>query len=144
MDFTKAVQLTEGWNDPVPEELRSKWLHNFWKMESLRGIKFERARMPPDTILPDMDLIAAGDAAEYVKIVGVWGRFRLKSGKFSCQLLIGRLLRATEDATIPKSELDVLMMTSNLMLDCSACIRKVGQILYCYRRQYYFIVLGHQ
>ena len=114
LDLRKAVQLTEGWNDPVPEELRSKWLHNFWKMESLRGIKFERARMPPDAISPDMDLIAAGDAAEYVKIVGVWGRFRLKSGKFSCQLLIGRSLLAAEDATIPKSELDVLMMTSNL------------------------------
>ena len=62
----------------------------------------------------DMETIAAENTAEYVKIVGVWARFRLKSGKFSCQLLIGRSLLAAEDATIPKSKLDVSMMTSNL------------------------------
>ena len=70
--------------------------------------------MPTDAVSAEMEIIAAGDAAEFIKIVGVWARFRLKSGKYSCQLLIGRSLLASEDATIPKSELDVLMMTSNL------------------------------
>ena len=62
----------------------------------------------------DMETIAARNAVEFVKIVGVWAHFRLKSGKFSCQLLIDRSLLAAEDATIPISELDVSMMTSNL------------------------------
>ena len=114
LDLRKAVQMTQGWNDPVPEELRQKWISNFWKLEALKGIKFERARMPTDAVSAEMEIIAAGDAAEFIKIVGVWARFRLKSGKYSCQLLIGRSLLASEDATIPKSELDVLMMTSNL------------------------------
>jgi hypothetical protein len=114
LDIRQAVQMTTGWNDPVPEELRSKWIKNFWRLENLKGIKFERARMPINAVSKDMQVIATGDAAEFIKIVGVWARFRLKNGKFSRQLLIGRSLLAAEDSTIPKSELDVLTMTSNL------------------------------
>ena len=115
LDIRAAVKMTQGWNDPVPEEIRSKWIKNFWNIEKLKGIKFERARMPSNAVSCEMDVIGAGDAAEYIKIVGVWARFRLKTGKYSCQLLIGRDLLAAEDSTIPKSELDVLTMTSNLL-----------------------------
>ena len=61
-----------------------------------------------------MNLIVAVDAAEPMKMVGAWGRFRLESGLFSCQLLIGRGLLTDEDSTIPKNELDALTMGSNL------------------------------
>ena len=114
LDIRKAVNMTEGWKDPVPEELRSKWIENFWRKEKLRGIKFERARMPMDAVSSKMNMITAVDAAESVKIVGSWGRFRLKSGKFSCQLILGRSLLASEGSTIPKSELEALTMGSNM------------------------------
>ena len=114
MDLRKAVQLTEGWKDPVPEELRSKWIKNFWKLETLRGIKFERARMPLNAVSTKMDLITAGDAAQSVKIAGSWGRFRLNNGHYSCQLILGRSLLADEDTTIPKNELSSLTMAANL------------------------------
>ena len=114
LDIRAAVQATQGWNDPVPEELRTKWIKNFWRLERLRGIKFERARMPSNAVSSEMDLIVAGDAAEHLKIVGAWARFRLNDGKFSSQLLIGRSILASEDSTIPKDELDALTMASNL------------------------------
>ena len=114
VDLRKAVKETEGWDDPVPEEIRSKWVHNFLRLENLRGIKFQRARMPENAASTEMNLIVAVDASQEVKIVGAWARFRLKSGDFSCQLVIGRSLLVHEDSTIPKNELDALAMGSNL------------------------------
>ena len=70
--------------------------------------------MPSNAVSSEMDLIVAGDAAEHLKIVGAWARFRLNDGKFSSQLLIGRSILASEDSTIPKDELDALTMASNL------------------------------
>ena len=70
--------------------------------------------MPEDAADTKMNLIIAVDAAESMKVVGGWGRFRLKNGSFSCQLILGRSLLADEDSTIPKNELEALTMGSNL------------------------------
>ena len=64
LDLRKAVQSTQGWDDPVPPELRSKWVDNFMMLEKLRGIRFKRAKMPEDALDSKMDIITAGDAAE--------------------------------------------------------------------------------
>ena len=114
LDVRDAVRETKGWDDAVSPELRAKWVKNFLRMEKLKGIKFNRARMPPNAVSEKMDLITAVDAASCAKIVGSWGRFRLDNGKFSCQQILGRSLLADEDETIPKKELEALMMGSNL------------------------------
>ena len=114
LDLRQTAKLTDGWDSAVPEELRSKWIKHFWRLETLKGMKFERARMPLNAVSTQMDMIVAADAAEWIKIVGAWVRFRLDTGKFSCQLLIGRSLLAEETGTIPKNELDALTMGSNL------------------------------
>ena len=114
-DMRSAVEQTEGWDDPVPDELRGKWLKNFWMLEKLRGMKFQRAIMPEGAVSSKMNLIIAVDAADQcVKMAGAWGRFRLKSGLFSCQLVLGRSLLAEKDSTIPKMELDALTIGSNM------------------------------
>ena len=90
-------------------------MENFFLLEQLRGIKFCRARMPEDAVSPEMDLIIAGDTAkEFIKICGVWARFKLKNGSYSNQHLIGRSLLGDEDSSIPKEELESLAMGSNL------------------------------
>ena len=69
----------------------------------------------PETAKPtDMNLIIAVDDAIEMKIVGVWRRFELKEGGFSCRLIIGRSLLSDGNSTIPKIELDALTMGSNL------------------------------
>ena len=70
VDLREAVKMTEGWDDPVPEETRSKWINNFWMLEKLRGQKYQRATMPEDAVDSKMDLIIAVDAAENMKVVG--------------------------------------------------------------------------
>ena len=62
-----------------------------------------------------MNLIIAGDSAkEFVKICGVWARFELNDGFYSCQHLISRSLLGNEDSNLPKQELEALTRASNL------------------------------
>ena len=99
----------------MPDPLRNKFVEHFWRLEKLRGIKFSRPRMPVDAVDRKMRIITAVDAANSVKIIGVWGMFRRKNGKFSCQHIISRSVLANEDSSIPKEELEALMIGSNLM-----------------------------
>ena len=88
--------------------------------------------MPNNAVNTDMDIIVAVDASEKMKVVGAWGLFRLKSGDFSCQLIIGRSLLADEESTIPKNELDAMTMGSNLcwIVRQALDIGQVGLILH--------------
>ena len=117
LDLRAAMKATQGWNDAVPLDIRKKWVQNFHKLEQLRGIKFQRAVMPMEALDGRMHMINAGDTAKHhIKVAGVWVRFRLKSGKFSCQHLIGRSMLGDENSTIPKQELESLTMCSNMGL----------------------------
>ena len=114
-DLRKAMKETESWDEAVSDQLRSKWIGNFLMLEKLRGLKFCRAKMPANAKNSKMNLIIAGDSAkEFVKICGVWARFELDDGSFSCQHLISRSLLGDEDSTLPKQELEALTMASNL------------------------------
>ena len=110
----RVVQETFGWDDPVRGETRSLWVGNFWRMHNLRGMLFHRAVIPEDAVDTHLQLVAAVDAAD-VKVAGVWGRFKRKNGQYSCQLIIGRSILATIDSTIPKQELESLVIGSNLL-----------------------------
>ena len=114
-DLRKAIKETESWDEAVSDQLRSKWIGNFLMLEKLRGLKFSRPKMPENAKSSKMNLIIAGDSAkEFVKICGVWARFELEDGLFSCQHLISRSLLGDEDSTLPKQELEALTMASNL------------------------------
>ena len=93
----KTVSETTGWDDSLSMELRSKWIKEFWRIQKMKGVRFNRARMPVDAVDANLRLIAAADAANDLKVVGVWAGFRRKCGTFSCQLLIGRSILARED-----------------------------------------------
>ena len=76
----EVVKQTEGWDHPVPEARRSKWVLNFMMLEKLKGQKSYRATIPEDAVDAKMNLIMAVDATESIKMVGGWGMFRLKDG----------------------------------------------------------------
>ena len=115
-DLRQARKSAKGWDDNLPADIRFKWVQNLWRLEKLKGMKFQRARMPENAASTDMDLIICVDAAEEILMIGAWGRFKLKDSQsqYSCQLVLGRSLLAAEDSTIPKNELDALTMGSNL------------------------------
>ena len=87
----KAVLETTDWDGVLSSEARAQWVKNFWRLEKLRGLQYNRAIIPVDAVDTRMELIAAGDAANDLKICGVWGRFRRSNGEFSSQLILGDL-----------------------------------------------------
>ena len=112
LDLRDVTDAVKGWDEELPDILHNKWIKNFLRMEKLKGLKFNRAVMPTNAVSSKLNLISGGDTSGKIKNVGVWGRFLLDNGQYSCQLIIGRSLLA--NSTIPKDELDALMMTTNL------------------------------
>ena len=113
MDLRETFKRTESWDDPMPLDLRKKWVENFLLFEKLRGLKFQRAVMPLDAIDTKMRLLTGVDAAKHVLMMGCWGGFMLKDGSWSNKLLLGRSLLAKSDS-IPKDELEALCGGSNM------------------------------
>ena len=114
-DIRRSVKETESWDGILSAELRSQWVKNFWRLQKLKGIQYNRAIIPADAANTELELIAMGDAANDLKICGVWGRFLRKNGEYSCRLIIGRSLLGKENSSIPKEELEALTATSNLL-----------------------------
>ena len=110
----KVVKETIGWDDSVFPELRQTWVTNLWKLYKMQGLKFNRATIPADAVDTKLELFVCVDAAE-VKVAGIWGRFLRRNGTYSCQLIIGRALLSSLESTIPKQELESLVIGSNLL-----------------------------
>ena len=114
VDLRATFKSTADWDSPMPEDLRQRWIKQFWKWEQLRGLQFSRAIMPEDAVNNKMRLTTAVDAAGEAIVVGVWAGFQKKDGEYSCQQLISRSILTKEDSSIPKNELEALTGGSNL------------------------------
>ena len=112
MDIRKTVKVVDVWDGDMPPEWMQKWIKNFWALEQLRGLGFNRAMMPADAASSEARAIVLVDAAMEMVVVGVWIGFPLLVGGWSCQLLIARAALAEENTTIPK--LQGLTSGSNL------------------------------
>ena len=78
VDLRRTFKLTDGWDTPMPPDLRQSWIKHFWKWEQLRGLQFSRALMPENALNCKMRLIAAVDMAEESINVGLWAGFPLE------------------------------------------------------------------
>ena len=122
LDIRKVGKLVSGWDDPMPEEWRQKWIQNFWQLEQLRGIGFKRAIMPETATSTQGRLITVVDGAMQVTMNGAYVGFPLKEGGYSCQLIMGKSALADADGTIPKIELNGLCSGSNLKWVIERCL----------------------
>ena len=112
VDERKAVLATVDWDDTVDSDIRNKWVKNFLLMEQLRGLRFTRARMPSTAVSTSMRLITLVDGAKELVMVSTYCGFRVESGGWSNQHLIGR--SALGVGTVPRNELQALTGGSNL------------------------------
>ena len=113
LDLRETFQKTDGWDDGMPPDLRQKWLKNFWLIEKMRGLKYQRAVMPPDAVNTQLRLLTGVDAAKSGLMMGCWGGFRKKDGTWSNKLILGRSLLA-KSVSIPKDELEAICAGSNM------------------------------
>ena len=113
LDLREVFKSTQGWDDPMPPELRAKWVQNFLLIEKCRGLRYTRAIMPLDAVDTNMRLLTGVDAAKEGLMMGSWGGFKTKDGSWSNQLVLGRSLLARSES-IPKDELEALCGGSNM------------------------------
>jgi hypothetical protein len=89
LDIRRVVKATSGWDDPMPLELRHRWVGHFWKLEQLRGLGFHRPRMPEGALNTNARVFIKVDAANEVLMLGVWISFPLASVDSLASILLG-------------------------------------------------------
>ena len=92
--FEKEVLMcTMGWDDAVPESLRLKAVQNFVILEKLRGVHYNRARIPPDAVSDQARIILLVDAAEKALMLTVYIKFtNFYLQEYTCNTVRVRIL----------------------------------------------------
>ena len=74
-------------------------------------MEFRRAVVPEDALNLDITTIDTADASEELICSAIYARFKLKSGKYSCQLIFARS-KIIHDLTIPRAELAASLLNA--------------------------------
>ena len=93
------------WDDVLPDNLRSVWASNIEMIQEIRNIRYHRAVIPEDAVDLNCDTIDTADASRDMICVAIYIRFKLKSGKHSCQLLFSRTKTVPQDMSQPRAEM---------------------------------------
>ena len=117
VDMSEAIKETKDWDSEVSLDIHNRMVKNLWRLHKLKSMKFTRAKVPVDAADLKLSLYGTVDAANKLKIVAIYARFRRKNGRYSCQLLIGRSL-LSRDGTIAQEELESMTIGSNLLWIC--------------------------
>ena len=82
-------------------------------VECARGgeVQFRRAVVPEDAVSLDITTIDTADATEHMICSAIYARFKLKSGKYSCQLIFARS-KIIHDLSIPRAELAAALLNA--------------------------------
>ena len=96
-------------DDVVPKFERPIWIENLRLIRTALELRIPRTIVPHNAIDPTkISILVCCDAAKEMAGVGVYCRFKLPDGSFSCQLLSGRSKTVTD--TIPRNELSALVL----------------------------------
>ena len=105
VDISYLHKLGLGWDDVIPENLRSVWKTNFEMIEELGRLKYRRVIVPANAKNLDIFTLDAGDASSYLICAAIYARFELRDGTYSCQLVFSRTKIVPEGTTTPRAEL---------------------------------------
>ena len=101
------------WDDPIPNEYRSLWESNFEMMAELKNIRFQRAIIPVNAESLKINTIDTADASKDLACSAIYARFKLKNGKYSCQLVFARTKLLAEGTTQPRGELIAAVLNAH-------------------------------
>ena len=72
LDTKRISKAVNTWDEAVPADLRQKWVNNFWLLEQLCGLGFQRAVTPEDALNDRVRAIALMNVALKICMMGVW------------------------------------------------------------------------
>ena len=105
LDISNLHKIGLGWDDVIPDNLRSIWKTNFEMIEELGSLKYKRVIVPSNAKNLDILTLDAGDASSSLICAAIYARFELRDGTYSCQLVFSRTKIVPEGTTTPRAEL---------------------------------------
>ena len=113
LDLRELILRKLDWDDKIPDDLRQIWKNNFEMINDLKNIKYKRAVVPDDAVDMNVDTIDTADASQDMICAAIYVRFRLKSGGYSCQLVLARTKIVPQGTTQPRAELLAALMNAS-------------------------------
>ena len=114
LDLSKLNrQYSLGWNDVIPDSLRSCWVTHFQMIQELSTIRWKRAVIPSDAVSLEVSTIDCGDASSDIACAAIYVRYLRKNGQYSCQLIFARTKILPEGLTQPRRELVAALLCTH-------------------------------
>ena len=98
----------EKWDNPLPEDLRSRWIVKFHEMEQIKLIGFQRNTLPKQAIVTEQALICFVDAGEMSKNQYTYILSKIGDHSWHSQLIYAKTQLRDTGRSIPNEELDSL------------------------------------
>ena len=96
-----------GWDDPLPEELRTQWLAFLESLLTLKDAAFPRSLWPPEEVVGMPMLIIFSDGAALAFGAVAYIRWKLQSGAFWTRLIMAKgKIAPKKIVSIPRMELN--------------------------------------
>lgn len=103
--------LKLGWDDQLPSNLRSKWVHFFCSLFQLEQLSLDRCLRPPDSVGRPW-LIICSDGSDLVHGFAAYIRWRLNSGEYWCQLIMAKCrIAPVNKLSTPQMELNAAVLS---------------------------------
>lgn len=100
-----------GWDDPLPDEMRVKWLQFFKQLFHLEDLHFGRALQPPDAVSKP-SLILFSDGSDKAYGFAAYIRWQLDDGRFWCKLVMAKSrIAPMRKISTPQMELNAAVLS---------------------------------
>ena len=106
--------LNLGWDDPLPLELKQRWVNLLQLLKKAEIVRFKRCIKPP-TAVGDSDLIIFNDGSVDAMCVIAYVRWKLESGAYKCVLWTAKTrVTPLRKSTIPRIEMTSAVIGARL------------------------------
>ena len=114
MQDLSSTAMKLGWDDPLPPNLRMKWIEYFKKMFDIETLSFKRC-IRSSNATGDPILVMFSDASEYAYGGCAYVRWELDDSTFASSLLCAKgRVAPVKRVTIPRLELCAAVVASRL------------------------------
>ena len=110
--YNRELQL--GWDDPLPREIKEKWIRILQLVKSAEGVRFHRC-IRPDLAVGNPDLIICNDGSTEAMCATAHVRWKLTDGTYECRLYASKTrVTPLKKESIPRIEMQSAVLGARL------------------------------
>lgn len=103
--------LKLGWDDQLPSNLHSKWVHFFCSLFQLEQLSLDRCLRPPNSVGRPW-LIICSDSSDLAHGFAAYIRWRLNSGEYWCRFIMAKCrIAPVNKLSTPQMELNAAVLS---------------------------------